>query len=293
MPDRPYHMLPMNALISFEAAARHVSFKTAARELNVTPAAVSHQIKALEQDLNRALFERHHRGVSLTETGAYLLIALQRGLEGIHEAMEQLRVQASQSAVTIRATTAVSSLWLTPRLSQFWRRYGHISVSQIVSDTDQYLPDCDISIHYGDSTQEDGPYHPLFKDTIMALCSPDFAAQHRIESIEDFAQIPLIHLDAPDSCWIDWSEWLKHLGYCGPLKMAHGVNNYIIALQAAQDGIGAVLGWENLTHDYLKNQRLVQLCPQTLTSAQDFYVKLHNQSSNKAALVFNWLTTSA
>jgi len=68
---RPYDMPPMTALVSFEAAARHVSFKTAASELNVTAAAVSHQVKALEKELQRPLFHRHHRGVELTETGAY------------------------------------------------------------------------------------------------------------------------------------------------------------------------------------------------------------------------------
>ena len=76
---RHYDLPPMTALVAFEAAARHVGFKPAARELNVTPAAISHQVKALESELHCALFYRHHRGVELTETGAYLLVALQRG----------------------------------------------------------------------------------------------------------------------------------------------------------------------------------------------------------------------
>lgn len=79
MPKRPYGLPPLNTLVSFEAAARNVSFKAAAKELNVTPAAISHQVKALEQELRCPLFNRFHRGVELTESGAYLLVALQRG----------------------------------------------------------------------------------------------------------------------------------------------------------------------------------------------------------------------
>ena len=80
---RPYDFSSMTALICFEAAARNASFKAAAQEMNVTPAAVSHQIKALEQDLGCALFIRRHRGVELTERGAVLLVSLQRSFETI------------------------------------------------------------------------------------------------------------------------------------------------------------------------------------------------------------------
>src|SRR5690554_3383497 len=104
----------MSALVAFEAAARHVGFKAAARELNVTPAAISHQVKALETELRCQLFHRNHRGVELTETGAYLLVALQRGFEAMGDAVDQLRRRSNRASVTIAVTTAVSSLWLTP-----------------------------------------------------------------------------------------------------------------------------------------------------------------------------------
>merc|ERR1711991_1069998 len=111
----------MRALISFEAAARLESFKSAATALNVTPAAVSHQIKFLERDLRTPLFIGQHRGVELTESGAYLLVAIQSGFEQVSQALDQLKLRQSKSAVTIHSTTAVSSLWLTPRLAEFWK----------------------------------------------------------------------------------------------------------------------------------------------------------------------------
>ena len=293
MPNRPYDLPPMRSLVSFEAAGRNGSFKAAAKELNVTPAAISHQIKALEDELHCTLFRRFHRGVELSEAGAYLLVALQRGFEGMNEAVGQLRAQHGRSSVTIRSTTAVSSLWLTPRLAQFWQSHGHISVAQIVSDLDSDVADCDLSIHYGDMSKETGVCRSLFHDHIMALCSPGFAAAHRIDRIEELAAIPLIHLEAPETSWTNWQAFARALGYDGQLKSAHRVNNYVIALQAAQDGMGAVLGWEGLTNELIASGKLVKLIEETVSSPLDYYVKLHNQASDRARIVFDWLTRRA
>ncbi len=289
MPKRPYDLPPMSSLISFEAAARHVSFKAAANELNVTPAAISHQVKSLEHELQCALFRRHHRGVELTETGAYLLVTLQRGFEDMNDALDQLKARHRKASVTIRATTAVSSLWLTPRLAQFWRSHGNISVAQIVSDADQTQSDCDLSIHYGDMSNSTGTCLALFHDRITALGSPRFARQHSIETVADLAKLPLIHLDAAESGWTDWQDWCDALGYQGPLRNTHRVNNYIIALQAAQDDMGAVLGWDGLTKTLVEAGQLVKLLPESVTSPLDFFVKLHPNASSRAKLVFDWL----
>ena len=101
MSETRYTRLPLRALVSFEAAARLVSFKSAARELNVTPAAVSHQIKALEAELRTPLFDRHNRGVELTEKGAYLLVAIQRGFDHVGEALDQLKSRARPAAAIV------------------------------------------------------------------------------------------------------------------------------------------------------------------------------------------------
>ena len=279
----------MRALVAFEAAARHGRFKDAARELNVTPAAISHQVKALETDLRAALFQRHHRGVELTETGAYLLVALQRGFETMGDAVGQLRQRATRASVTIRVSTAVSSLWLTPKLAQFWKSHGDVSVAQIVSDTDQTPTDCDLSIHYGDMSRDTGTCRILFHDRIMALGSPDFAREHPVGRTEDLARLSLIHLEAGAAGWTDWQGWLRALGYAGQIRNGHRVNNYLIALQSACDGMGAVLGWVGLTRSYLEAGRLVALLPDRLEAPEDFYVRLHPHASGRARLVYDWL----
>ena len=182
---RPYDLSSMTALICFEAAARSSSFKKAAQEMNVTPAAVSHQIKALETDLGCSLFLRRHRGVELTEKGAFLFLAIQRGFETISEAVTQLRDQPEAVDVTIGTTTAISSLWLTPKISAFWKLHPAITVSQIVSDVPVRTSRCDLSIHYGNPQEEGVEYRKLFQDHIVALGTPGFIAEHRIAGLDD------------------------------------------------------------------------------------------------------------
>ncbi len=289
MSTGPYDLPPMSALVSFEAAARHVSFKTAAQELNVTPAAISHQVKALEAELRCSLFHRYHRGVELTETGAFLQVALQRGFEAMGEAVDQLRQRATRASVTICATTAVSSLWLTPKLAQFWKSHGDISVSQILNDTDKPPADCDLSIHYGSMSGENGTCNILFHDRIMALGSPRFASAHEVTQAADLASLPLIHFESEMVGWAGWRSWFHALGYNGPVKNSLRVNNYVIALQAARDDMGAVLGWVSLTKTYLETGQLVPLLPDQVETSEDFYVKLHPHASERARLVYDWL----
>lgn len=290
---RPYRLPPMRSLVSFEAAARHVSFKAAAKELNVTPAAVSHQVKALEAELRQTLFRRHRRGVELTEAGAYLLVALQRGFEEISDAVSQLRSEVTRAMVTIHATTAVSSLWLTPRLARFWKTHAHVAIAQSLNDLEDPSSNCDLSIHYGDMSRDSGDCRLLFHDRIAALGSPGFAERHRIARVSDFADVPLIHLDTRDTVWTDWPAWCAALGYDGPLGGGFQVNNYVIALQAAQDDMGAVLGWGGLTEALVSSGALVPLWPQDLTSPLDFCIKIHPHASARALLFCNWLLKDA
>ncbi|KAA0018722.1 LysR family transcriptional regulator [Salinicola corii] len=285
-----YHGLPSaHSLLCFEAAARRRGFKAAAQELHVTPAAISHQVKSLEADLRRELFRRHPRGVELTESGAYLLVALQNGLDTILEGVEQLRSEPNRSAITISTTTAVSSLWLTPKLASFWRTHADISVSQIVSDLDVPRTQWDLSIKYGDMAREPMTCHRLFKDRITALGSPRFAEQHGITCLEDLLRAPLIHIEAEETGWTTWQEWSSQLGHARPGSTGFSVNNYIIGIQAAQDDMGAILGWEGLTAELVASGRLVRLIPDNIPSPMDFYIRLNPRASSRATRLCDWL----
>lgn len=289
MADKHYGLPSLSALASFEAAARHVGFKAAATELNVTPAAVSHQIKALEQELGQTLFHRHQRGVELTETGTTLFLAVQRGLGQMSDAVQHIRESAALQGVTIRATTAVSSLWLTPLLAKFWRTHGHVVVTQQVTDAAHSADDCDLIVRYADMSRDSGACQSLFKDHIIALASPGFATQHNISEIRDLANAPLIQLHAEDQTWTTWPQWAQAFGYNGALGDGLHVNNYTIALQAAQDDMGVVLGWERLTRPLIERGALVQVLPHRLETPQDFYVKLRRNAPANAKVLRDWL----
>lgn len=289
MPMRPYNLPSVNALLAFEVAARHGSFKHAARELNVTPAAVSHQIKALEEDLSQHLFDRHYRGVALTNAGVMLKAALQHGFEHIADAVEQVRWLGEDVSVTIAATTAMSSLWLTPRLSLFWREYGHIAVNQLVSDRPHRHQHADLVLRYGDMQKDSGDCKVLFKDSILPLASPDFAAIHQPQTLAELSYLPLIHLNVAEANWTSWKSWFEAQGGPTPRSDAMKVNNYAIALQVAQDGIGVVLGWKSLTARLLKEKKLVPLMDLALPAPLDFYIKMRPGASSRSQLLRDWL----
>ena len=285
----PYDLPSMTALVCFEAAARHQSFKSAASELNVTPAAVSHQIKALETELARPLFRRHHRGVELTEVGAFLFVALRRGFEGMSEAVLDIRGRADREDVVVQATTAVSSFWLTPQIAAFWKSHPGVVVSQIVRDIDTVRAGADLSIHYGPVPDDGGEYRLLFRDRIMALGSPAYAAQHRIRTTADLLAAPLIHLTTDETRWTGWGDWFADLGHGPPTGRRSAVNNYMIALQLAQDDVGAVLGWDGLVRPLLDNGRLIELVPDRVVSPHPFFLKVHPRASAEARTFCDWL----
>ena len=285
---RSYDLPSLGDLACFEAAARHLSFKSAASELNVTPAAVSHRIKALEQELTQPLFLRKYRGVELTEAGTLLFVALQRGFATISECVSRVRNSQDKSGVSIASTSAVSGLWLTQLLAMFLEVNPDISVSQIVQDNG--IPSGpDLSIVYGDPDQEHDETRFLFRGRILALGTQKFAETYQINSVYDLLGTPLIHTQTPNQVWTEWPDWFAAVGAPPPGGPRYSLNNYLISLQAAENHIGAVLGWESLLADYLKSGRLVQLVPEAIEAPDPFYLRIHAGASENALLFADWL----
>lgn len=273
MARKHYDLPPLTTLATFEVAARRLSFKDAAGELNVTPGAVSHQIKALESELGVALFQRRHRGVTLTEHGLVLFHELEGSFTRISTVLTRLRRAAGETAVTIAATTAVSSLWLTPRLTAFWKAHGGIAVNQQLSDKPEpRRQDADLQIRYGDIDAEETVTFPLFRDELVPVCSPAFADAHPQPDLETLAQLPLIHPDADDLTWTTWRTWFTQLGYHGDIAKGLKVNNYTIALQAACDDMGVVLGWKRLVRPHIERGVLVPLGRHEIPAPASFYI---------------------
>jgi DNA-binding transcriptional LysR family regulator len=289
---RIYDLPSLTALHCFEAAARKLSFKEAATELNVTPTAVSHQIRALETDLGQPLFRRQHRGVELTEAGAYLYHAVQRSFEAISDVVREMRGVAGGDDVVVFSSTAMSALWLTPKLSHFWRSHADIGVSQIVSDTPAPDGAADLTLTYGDLDPEDASCRLLFRDRISAVGSRSFAADHGIKAADDLHRAPLIHVVGERQHWTGWVDWLGGLGCPVPTGQRIAVNNYMIALQMAKDGIGAVLGWDGLIGGMIESGDLTELVSDRIASPQCFYIRTHRRASPRAIRLRDWLITA-
>ncbi len=123
----------------------------------------------------------------------------------------------------------------------------------------------------------------------MALGSPRFARDNAIKSLDSLLRAPLIHLEVDETGWTGWHEWFHELGCSSPGTQGFSVNNYIIALQAAQDDMGAILGWGSLTSKLVQSGKLVPLVPESTPSPLDFYIRVNPRASGRALQLCDWL----
>lgn len=273
MSRRTRNLPALSALITFECAARHQSFKDAARELGVTPGAISHQIKLLEGELDQPLFTRQHRGVILTKAGSLLFATLDSLFDELGATLQQIRTGTDETSVTIGATSAVSTLLLRPAIGRFWRENSHIAINQLVSDrrfTQRDAPE--LYIRYGRDTRSDVEQHALYRDALVPVCAPSLADRLATPGLAELAEQRLIHLIAEDANWTTWQRWFEALGYQGGIASGIQVNNYSIALAAAEDEAGVALGWRRLVQPLLDSGALCVLSDFALDAPNRFYL---------------------
>ncbi|MEM8538793.1 MAG: LysR substrate-binding domain-containing protein [Pseudomonadota bacterium] len=292
MSRRHYKLPPLTTLAAFEAAARHLSFKNAAEELSVTPGAVSHQIKALEEYLEAPLFQRKHRSVDLTEDGKALYGALSSSFSRISKTLSTVRDRSFGGKVTVGSTTAVAALWLSPSVIRFWRDAPEINVDQISQDRPfRDRPDLDFFIRYGRDGDPGLDHTPLYRDNLIPVGSPEFAEHMRRTDLRELAAQRLIHLDSEDNSWTTWPNWFRELGYEERLTSEARVNSYSVALQLARKGAGLVLGWQRLIQPMLQSGKLVPIGPHYLTAPNQFYLvgRPDDELSDNARALKYWI----
>lgn len=248
---------PLNALRAFEAAARHLSFTRAADELGVTQAAISHQVKALEERLEVRLFERHGRGLWLTEEGEIYLPFLRQAFDLIADGTDLIRSHDAHGplAVTMLPTFAVR--WFIPRLSGFQKRHPDIEVRIATSErnVDFAREDVDCGIRYGKGEWPGLEAVKLFEDRYIAVCSPELmTGKHPLRKPEDLRHHTLIH-DQEDE---DWRFWLTALHVRG-IDSTKGLffDSHELAIEAAAAGLGVALTSRIIIQDDLDDGRLV------------------------------------
>ncbi len=256
---------PLNGLRAFEAAARHLSFTLAAEELNVTPAAISQQVKLLEDYFDVRLFIRLTRALSLTESAKNILPALTEGLNLLGEVGELLRKQEDGHHLTVSVPPAFGMKWLLPRLDSFQQYAPDYEIR--VDATDIYVDlekeNVDLAIRYGSGEYEDLITECLINEHVIPVCSPSLlSGKHPLENIEDLRHHTLLH-----SGWrkeltaaTDWQMWLKAAGYFGPPpKKGPQFNMDSLVVQAAIEGQGVALVDKAMTSKDIERGDLVHL----------------------------------
>lgn len=238
---------PLNSLRAFEAAARHLSFTRAADELHVTPAAISHQIKGLEEHLGVKLFRRLNRALLLTDAGQACLPGLSEAFERMTAAIERLRGQESVGPLTVSVGPSFAAKWLVPRLERFQELYPEIDVriSATLQMVDFAREDVDLAIRYGAGRWPDLQVELLLPTEAFPVCAPSLLeGAHPLRMPQDLRHHVLLHDDsAPNSLgYPTWAMWLRAAGVEGvdPTRGPR-FSHASLALDAAAAGRGVVL----------------------------------------------------
>ncbi len=254
----------LNALKSFEAVVRQGSFTRAAEELAVTPAAVSHQVKVLEEQIGQPLLTRTSRQVEPTPAGLALGAAVAEALDGIAAALRRLRGKPAEQRLLISTSPSLAAKWLVPRLEHFTRQHPQADVRIDVSSELAALggDEIDLALRFGPGAYRGLLAERLFDELVFPVCSPRLLRRGApLKVPEDLRHHTLIHYDwqAQGLIWPDWQSWLLAAGVEGvDTRPGLHFSYSTLAIQAAVDGQGVALGDSTLVADDLAARRLVQ-----------------------------------
>ena len=304
---------PLNALRAFEAVARLQSFTKAADELSVTRAAVSHQIKNLEEYLGFALFERHTRSISLTPAGEVALPKLREGFNNISDAVHLMNTYLANESITVWMAPSFASKWLVPRLHNFSNLYPDIdmqinAVPGLIDTADNNgismeelfrSDDVDVVIRFGKGNYPGCKVHKLFSVEAVPLCSPALLndPERPLQKPDDLIHHTLLHDNTDYIGRPAWSKWLKDAGVQG-VKHDRGLrfNHISLAIDAAIDGQGVLLGLKALARSDVEAGRLCIPFSQTMPIEMSYYaIYPESVESNQHAVesFIKWLVDEA
>ncbi len=254
MTDTP----PLTALRAFETAARTGSVRRAADALHVTPSAISHQIRALEESLGVALFRRANRRLILTEAGQVLLPGLTEGFERLGDAVAALSAFRRRGVLTVSMLSTFAVRWFIPRLSRFQKLHTDIEVrvSTTMRTVDFAREGIDAAIRHGHGDWPDLRSDRLIDDDIVPVCAPDLAAgDPPLDTPNDLERHTLLTSDARTE---DWEIWLAGIGLADlqpARRIAFDATHF--ALDAALGGAGVAIAARELVADDLRRGRLI------------------------------------
>jgi putative choline sulfate-utilization transcription factor len=258
----PHRLPPLQCLVFFEAAGRHLNFTAAAQELGTTQPAVSQRITRLEDDLGTPLFMREHRGVSLTADGIHLFEAVHQSLAAIGKTTAKIRSRRTRQVLTVTTDFGFASYWLMPRLGAMRDLVPELDVRIVTSQNefDVHSEAGDLAIAFGSGRWPGCEVEMLFPEIVIPVCSPGFFVAHIAGAPEpDLTRLPLLHLESPGPVrWLTWDRWFALQGLPA-IGGGHDLtlNNYPLVIQAAIAGQGVALGWVPLIDELVKGGQLV------------------------------------
>lgn len=258
--DAMHQRITLKSIQAFEAAARLSSFALAAEELFVTPSAISHQIKLLEEQIGVPLFHRVHRSVVLTDAGQRYAQEISAAFVKIAQATKSVGRSEKSDILTIHCTPSLAAQWLMPRLARFSSAHPDIDVRVNASTeaADLMGLQADLDIRYGKTrVQPPGTMSiPLPTETIVPLCSPDLMTKkHPIRTFDDLNHYTLIH---SESCLVGWRDWAaQHKRSRLDVTRGPRFDRSFMSVNAAVDGLGVCLESLILVERELQTGRLV------------------------------------
>ena len=263
---------PLNSLRAYECAARHMSFSLASRELNVTPAAVSHQVKVLESHLGLPLFTRLTRKLRLTEAGERLLPEISEAFARIRTAVSTIDPVITNDRLTLRLGPSLAARWLSPRLHLFWQQFPAIDLCLYHSNSPVNFDreDIDLAITYGSGIWTGVIASRLLDIDYFPVCSP------KLLGTESASATPGLLLNQTllhDAHYDGWEAWLRQSNM-SQINARRGIiiDDTNVLIQAALDGQGIALCSTLFVQEYLDAGRLVRLFESNLKSDMAYYI---------------------
>lgn len=247
----------LHLLRVFEAAGRHGSFKHAAEELHVTPSAVSHQIKSLEEQLGFALFHRANRSLSLTESGREYLAVVEEAFHRLREGTERVLRRHRGATLTISMLPGLARDVVLPRLSSFQARVPGVTIHMDTSEAlvDFRYAEVDLAVRYGAGWWPGTESQKLLDLESTPVCSPAFAEANRVGDLEALERLPLIHMSFFPEAWSLWGR-AAGMGRFTP-REALWLDSYVACIDACEQGLGLALGLLPLEQGRVAAGRLV------------------------------------
>ena len=285
---------PLNALKAFEAAARSDSFTRAAEELNVTPGAVSQQVKALEATLGIKLFNRERQRLVITEAGREYLAVLRDAFDQIAVGTDRIVRHQRSSALTVSTSSDFAAKWLVNRLGPF--SGAHPEIDLRVSATDHHVDfareDVDVAVRHGDGNWPGLAVVQLCSERLFPVCSPRLiSGRNRVTRPSHLLRFPLLRLND----WKTWNRWFEAAGVADPVAHGPVLNRAGMLIDAAVDGQGVALARTALAAWDLINGRLVRPIDVSLEMSNTYWIVCPKATSKipKITIFRNWLLAEA